>query len=330
MLDECEHEHRRLLYVAMTRAAERLIVCGCHGKTRPKDGCWYNLIFSGLRGQPGFAEVTDGDTKMWRYRQTAEGLPPLLPGEERNRPAPISVPRADLPAGGGEPPASPGTEADLPSWLTTPVPATARAAVVLPSSALPEAAPPRRSAAAEQAQAEALARGTLIHRLLQSLPDIDPPRREIVAHGYLARAGAQLSADERSVIAARVLAILDDPRFAALFSPGSRAEVPIVGRLARAGGGDLHVSGQIDRLAVTVEEVLIADYKTNRDPPASVEKAPSTYVGQLALYRALLGRIYRDRPIRTALVWTEIPGLMELPPAMLDEAAARITAGEAT
>jgi ATP-dependent helicase/nuclease subunit A len=202
--------------------------------------------------------------------------------------------------------------------------------VVLPSSALPESAmTQRRSTGAEpaQAQAQALARGTLLHRLLQSLPDIEPARREAAARGFLARVGAAFGADERSMFAGRVFAILADPQFAALFAPGSRAEVPIVGRLARAKGQTLHVSGQIDRLVVTADAVLIADYKTNRDPPKTVDEAPPVYVGQLALYRALLGKIYPERSIRAALVWTEIPALMELPAAMLDDAAARITSG---
>jgi ATP-dependent helicase/nuclease subunit A len=200
--------------------------------------------------------------------------------------------------------------------------------VVLPSSALPEThAPRRRSAAQELAQAQAQARGTLIHRLLQSLPDIEPDRREAAAMSFLTRAGAQFSAGERSLFASRVLAILTDSRFAALFAPGSRAEVPIVGRLTRDTGTKLHVSGQIDRLVITTDAVLIADYKTNRDPPKTVEQAPPAYVGQLALYRVVLAKIHPDRPIRAALVWTEIPGLMELPAAQLDEAAARITAG---
>jgi ATP-dependent helicase/nuclease subunit A len=199
---------------------------------------------------------------------------------------------------------------------------------VLPSSALPEAHPPRRrSAAQEQAQEQAQARGTLIHRLLQSLPDIEPARREAAAMSFLTRAGAKFSADERSLFASRVLAILADSRLAALFAPGSRAEVPIVGRLARDTGTELHVSGQIDRLAVTADAVLIADYKTNRDPPKKVEEAPQVYVGQLALYRVVLGKIYPDRPIRAVLVWTEIPELMELPAAQLDEMVARITSG---
>jgi ATP-dependent helicase/nuclease subunit A len=66
--------------------------------------------------------------------------------------------------------------------------------------------------------------------------------------------------------------------------------------------------------------VLIADFKTDRATPARVEDVSDSYVRQLALYRAVLARLYPDRPVRAALVFTEIPVLMEIPPAMLDAA----------
>jgi ATP-dependent helicase/nuclease subunit A len=187
--------------------------------------------------------------------------------------------------------------------------------------------PRQRNAAQEQAQAQALARGTVIHRLLQSLPDIEPARRQAAAHGFLARAGATFSMDERNLFVGQTLAIFADPRFAELFAPGSRAEVPIVGRLQSTRGSEILVSGQIDRLVITPHAVLIADYKTNRDPPTNVAAAPQAYVGQLALYRAVLSKIYPERPIRAALLWTERPDLMELPADMLDQALVRITSG---
>jgi len=337
-LDENEHEYRRLLYVAMTRAAERLIVSGCHGKKRPMPDCWYDLIRKGLDGQPGLQEIGDGEATTWRYRKTAEpraaqasaiACPhPPMKGEGRTDTGGAGFP----PGGGGRGPGQ-NDVVDLPEWLTAPAPVeSARSAMVSPSSAhdeavAPRAAPRRRNTADGQAQARALARGTLIHRLLQSLPDIEPSRREAAAHSFLSRAGATLSVDERHLFVSQALAIFADPRFAELFAPGSRAEVPIVGRLARGCGPDILVSGQIDRLAVAAHAVLIADYKTNRDPPASVDVAPPAYIGQLALYRAVLGKIYTDRPIRAALVWTEKPNLMELPAAMLDQAIVRITSG---
>ena len=85
-----------------------------------------------------------------------------------------------------------------------------------------------------------------------------------------------------------MLALIGDPRFAPVFAPGSRAEVSIVGRLDRPGRSPALVSGQIDRLVVTADEVLIVDFKTNHAPPKLPAEAPPGYVRQLALYRAVL------------------------------------------
>jgi ATP-dependent helicase/nuclease subunit A len=118
--------------------------------------------------------------------------------------------------------------------------------------------------------------------------------------------------------------VLEDPRFSEFFGPGSRAEVPLVGRLKRD-GSTIPVSGQIDRLNVTRSSVFIADFKTNRPPPRRIEEVPPAYLTQLALYRALLARLYPDRPVRAALIWTEVPDLMELSSEALDDALARLT-----
>jgi ATP-dependent helicase/nuclease subunit A len=170
----------------------------------------------------------------------------------------------------------------------------------------------------------ALLRGRLLHRLMQSLPDIPPERRIKAATNFLTRAGATLDAAERSSLAGQVMAVLEDPRFAGLFAPGSRAEVPIVGEV-QIGSKMIRVPGQVDRLAVTENAVLIGDFKTNRDPPQRIDKVPPGYVRQLALYRAVLEKIYPDRPIRAALIWTEVPDLMELSVEVLDAALAEVT-----
>ena len=117
-----------------------------------------------------------------------------------------------------------------------------------------------------------------------------------------------------------MLTILNDLIFADLFAPGSRAEVPIVGRLVRAGAPALGVSGQVDRLAVTRHSVLIADYKTDRATPSGLADVPERYTGQLALYRAVLARVYPGKTIRTALIFTEGPTSSKLPSAALDAA----------
>ena len=118
--------------------------------------------------------------------------------------------------------------------------------------------------------------------------------------------------------------LIGDPRFAAVFAPGSRAEVSIAGRLERPGRPPALVSGQIDRLVVTPAEVLIVDYKTNHAPPTAAAEAPTGYIRQLALYRAVLQKLYPQLPVRAALLWTETPDLMEISTPALDAALATV------
>ena len=158
---------------------------------------------------------------------------------------------------------------------------------------------------------------------MQSLPDIPAEHRAEAARRHIERKAKDFTAEECERIGKDVLSVLADPRFAALFAPGSRAEVPIVGRLILPAGA-VRVSGQVDRLAVTADQVLIADFKTNRPAPQRIEDVPPGYVQQLALYRAVLARLYPGRVIRAALVWTEVPDLMELSAADLDAALAQV------
>jgi ATP-dependent helicase/nuclease subunit A len=192
-----------------------------------------------------------------------------------------------------------------------------------PALAYDEARAVRAAASGSRGERnKALARGVLVHRLLQSLPDIPSAARAEAARRHLARCAAEFSAEERKTIIEQILLLLEDARFAQLFLPGSRAEVPIVGRL---NGGTLAVAGQVDRLAVTDDSVLIADYKTNRPAPRRLADVPEAYVAQLALYRAVLGELYPDKRIRAALVWTDVPDLMEISDASLDAALATVT-----
>jgi len=145
---------------------------------------------------------------------------------------------------------------------------------------------------------------------------------------YLARNADGWTDADREALAEGVLTLIEDIRFAPVFAPGSRAEVSIVGRLDRPGRPPALVSGQIDRLVVTPGEVLIVDYKTNHAPPSRAADAPSGYIRQLALYRAVLGKIYPQRPVRAALLWTETPELMEISTPALDAQLATIIHGD--
>jgi ATP-dependent helicase/nuclease subunit A len=300
---EAEDEYRRLLYVAMTRAADRLIVAGCEGVRKRPDGCWYDLIFEGLHDRDGFETIGEGDAQIWRYRKVADTAA----------------------AAPSEPPTEAVATPTWPAWLRRNAPAEPERPVAITPSEGDETTPGERVAGGGEARAVAIARGLLIHRLMQSLPDIAPERRAEAARRYVARAGAAFAVADQEAFVATTLRLLDEPRFAALFSPGSRAEVPIVGRIARPGKTPLLVSGQIDRLVVTAAEVLIGDYKTNRPAPRSLAEVPRSYVRQLALYRAVLRKLYPDRPLRAVLIWTDVPDLMELSADLLDAEIARLT-----
>jgi ATP-dependent helicase/nuclease subunit A len=166
---------------------------------------------------------------------------------------------------------------------------------------------------------------------MQSLPDIPPAARKDAIARYLKGAAADFSPAEQMEMARQALAILDDQSVAEVFAAGSRAEVPIVGRIARAGRAPIAVSGQVDRLAVTRDAVLMADYKTDAAAARELAEVPRPNVAQLALYRAVLGRIYPEKTIRAALVFTAGPTVVEIPGTAMDkaliEAIGRVTLG---
>jgi ATP-dependent helicase/nuclease subunit A len=298
MRREAENEYRRLLYVGMTRAIERLVVCGFESERKRPEGCWYDLVHDGLVPFSVQEDAEDGDGKLWRYRK------PGAPEDARLLAA-----------------AAPATPAAGPPWLLRDAPAEQTPLTPLsPSSAYDEKVMTRTASGTDRRKA--LARGEAMHRLLQSLPDLPPALRADAARRHLGRL-KEFDEGERENMLGQVLALLDDGRFADLFKPGSRAEVPIVGRLDRPGLPPFAISGQVDRLVVTDDAVLIADYKTNRPAPAT---PPHAYVSQLALYRAVLAQLYPDKTIRAVLIWTDLPDLIEIPAADLDAALVRVMA----
>jgi ATP-dependent helicase/nuclease subunit A len=157
-------------------------------------------------------------------------------------------------------------------------------------------------------------RGDLIHRLLERLPDIPSPERPDAAARMLSRE-RDIDDQQRAEMIESAFRVLDDDRFAPVFGSGSRPEVALTGSV-----GTIAVSGRMDRLVVTPDRVLVIDYKTNRPAPARIEDADPAYVRQLAVYAAILGRLYPDRPVEAALVWTDGPQLMAVPRAMMEAA----------
>lgn len=295
------NELQRLLYVGLTRARDRLVLCGVlpgRSKAESLKGWW-----GAVRG------VFDGPLKDKVRRVEREGY-----GFRRFGADPTRLPPAKGPVETAPHPA--------PAWLSGPAKAEPLARLASPSD-LGDAAPaPVISPLAGGPGLGRFRRGELIHRLLQVLPDLSQDARADAARRLLAKE-AGLTESQVGEMATAALGVLEHPDFAFLFGPGSRAEAAIVGGAGRLPPG-LRISGRIDRLVVRPDEVLFADFKTNRPAPASIEAADPAYLRQLAMYWAVLSELYPGRPVRAALVWTDGPLLTPAPEALLREALDRL------
>ena len=309
--DRALEEQNRLLYVAMTRAEDRLYVGGWVGSKKPDRGCWYERIEAGLR-----ASSEDGSGRAVARRFDFTSL--VADGwsgdgfELTNEGHVVEAEQRELPI---------ADEAPQPPWWTEPAPGEPDPPTPLaPSQPLPDEA-----AAAPRAYSPLIAddprrwqRGLLLHDLLRHLPGLPAAERAAAARRFLAQPAHGLSPEDIGQWANEALSVTEAPAHAALFAEGSRAEVPLIGTV-QTPRGTFTVSGQVDRLAVSSTEVLIVDYKTNRPPPEAADGVALAYRRQLALYRALLQRIYPGRTVRAFLLWTAAPRLMELSAETLDK-----------
>ena len=297
-------EHNRLLYVALTRAEDRLVVCGWQTRRTMPDTCWYRLVERGFQRLETEC-IPLGDWGDALRHAMAQRVPPEPP-----KPLVVIGAQAPLPPWPGR----------APDWRPLPPPEEpARPERLAPSR--PEGAelglvPAAASPLAERGAVDRFHRGQVLHALLQHLPDLPPHARPAAARAWLERPGHKLPAGEAAALAEEVLAILEHPELAPLFGPGSRAEVPLTGLV-----GNAVVGGLIDRLVVLDDRVLLADYKTNRRPPERDADTPVLYLRQIAAYRAVLRQIFPDRPVRCALIWTQAARVSMLADALLDSHA---------
>jgi ATP-dependent helicase/nuclease subunit A len=293
-------EAYRLLYVALTRARDRLVLCG--RKAARGTPPWWTALSEALADPQIAGEVRPvrcGDRDVRRF-----GADPRPIG----RAARVEAAAAALPA-----------------WTAEAATPEAFGRYASPSDLGEGARAPSPSPLEQAGGLGRFRRGDLIHRLLQLLPDVPVEARAAGAAALLTRE-ADLSQAQRQEMAEAALAVLNDVRFGEVFGPGSRAEVAVVGTAAALPPG-LKISGRIDRLVVLPGRVLVVDFKTNRPSPGRVEDADPAYLRQMALYAAVLGEIFPGRAIEAALVWTDGPKLMPIPEKLLAHTLAELRNG---
>lgn len=277
-------EHHRLLYVALTRAEDHLYICGAAENEKIGAECWYELIRSGM-------------TPLSTPFETPAGTG-LRIGD---KPGTLSVPPQDIPA--RHKPA-----ADF-RFLSTPAPQEPLPTKPLTPSALDSQDRVSLSPAKEKSVYE---RGRFIHALLQYLPQVPDSKLLSMAEAIARPYRHTLTTDVVEKAIAETFAIVNDPRYGFLFGEQALAEVPVVGNV-QVSGQTVTVSGQIDRLYIGKNEVWIVDFKTGSQPA----EAPRSYVRQLALYRLVVEKIYPDKTVVCALLWTGSSNITVLDEALL-------------
>lgn len=304
-VDRTDAESLRLLYVALTRARDRIIVMGRGMKTPAvgyDEASWWSVIAETL--------ARLGEAEPGSVRDIGDGVLRYGPDPDTVAASAAAQPVAAV----------------VPDWARTAPAAALGVRIASPSQMdealrIPAPSPLAVSTAGAAKPLGRFRRGDLIHRLLERLPEIPATARPDAARRMLARERDLDDAQREEMIAA-AFAVLNDDRFAPVFGEGSRAEVALTGSAPDLPRG-VRISGRIDRLVVTPDQVLVVDYKSNRPAPATIAAADPAYVLQLAVYVAVLKRLYPDRAVEAALVWTDGPRLMAVPSEMMDAALAQ-------
>ncbi len=278
-----QDESKRLLYVALTRARDRLYIGGYlnkRAKTPPK-GSWYQMIADELQKDKNLGE--DMGRPIWSLGDEQKAMPERKINEQ--------------------PSVDPGP---APTWVGEKISQQEARENILAEKIFAPSTVASSSANAMSDRVdngEAMLAGHISHSLFEHLPAVPEAQRAAAAQAYVARHGQSLALNMQEKIITNVLEIMADAQMAELFAPHSRAEAPIAGFLTRGDGTQMQFHGQIDRYVETDEAIYLVDFKTGSVPDA--DNIADAYVLQMAVYQALMQGVRGGKPIRCGLVWTQ-------------------------
>lgn len=272
-------EYHRLLYVALTRAEECLCVCGYKKKNKPNEESWYEIF------KEAFSKIGISQTNKEIVYDVEQSV-----DVEQSKVVEIK-----------------NDEIIMPEWLKKTVKEEEPFAKPLTPSHQDESSVCAVSPLAENNVGKLYARGKLIHKLLQFLPTVEEGKRNDLTDIFLSRQADDFDAKEKETIKSEVSDLLNNSEFAPLFSTKSVAEVSLMGVV-----GEHIISGQIDRLVVCDNKVMIVDYKTNRPAAKTLNDVPKAYIKQMKAYKDLVQQIYPNKKIEAYILWTNTTTIMKL------------------
>ncbi|MDH5648809.1 MAG: UvrD-helicase domain-containing protein [Gammaproteobacteria bacterium] len=272
-----EREEHNLLYVALTRAKQLLIISGCAPR-KGSDLGWYGYI----------AARVPESTHLFEHGEIQ--VPVDLPGTHTQ--VQESIMEREL-----------MQRMDLPSSHT----------LLNPSLQAQEDVKPKEQADYSFAKHKASAklRGTAIHRMLEVLSvsnnsdNVEQLRREL---------SNSLSARLFDNYLNEVLSILSDPQLKEIFDrsryDAAYNELPILYYSA-----EQPVYGIIDRIVVQENVVTLIDYKTHsKASPETVNDIANDYKSQMKWYAQGAAKLWPGKTIRTLLLFTACRTPVEITP----------------
>ncbi len=288
-------ERWRLLYVALTRAEDWLILCGAGSKPDH----WYAALSDGM-DRLGLDRPVQGPAGLGGPIRRIEHQPVPVTShaepDEQDEAGPSVV---------------------RPGWLA-PAPREDRARRVSPAALFPH----DEAGGVGRGREASMRRGSAVHLLLERLPDVPETDRADLGQRLLDQVFPDLDGEILRGAVEEALAVLNAPFAGEVFGPGSIAEVSLALDLPEISPA-LRL-GRIDRLVVGPERVLVVDFKTDARPPDGVRAVPQAYLAQLACYCEAIAEVYPQHVVAAAILWTAVPDLMMIAPADLQAAPADI------
>ena len=275
-----EDEYRRLLYVALTRAEDRLYVCGYQKKQKPTDKSWYEVVGSNMNNMK---ELIKEDEKI--YYQTEQEIE--IKSEKKKK----EVGKIEV----------------KPYWVSEDAKEEGALSKPLSPSKIEEADDELAVSPLIKGAKNTYLRGQIIHKLLQFVADAKLSDKELAVREFVLNNCPEIDDKELEGIVKEVMRLVNDEKFRIVFDENSRAEVSVMGMV-----DDKIVSAQLDRVVIKDNEVFIFDYKTNRPAASKIDEVASAYIKQMNVYKKLMEKIYPDKKVSGYIVWTNTFNIMQV------------------
>ena len=263
---EAQREAANLLYVALTRARNMLVISGCHPTKRSTEQSWYEQLVTALG-----SEDNTGSSLIRTH-----GTPDPLPEDS----------------------SSPVRSMDVDPRLGQVIKVPPAWHEIAPSRSAD-------SGDIETGDADGIQRGLVIHRLLQLAVGLPMPKIDAMMLLRQVAGEYSMRQDDSRLYEwwQEVETIIENRSLAWLTQPGvdhrAFSEIPIEYRRQNQ-----TVYGVIDRLVVGPEQVTLVDYKTHRLDDADIEQLGAHYRPQLELYREGVQRLWPNHSVRACLLLT--------------------------